>query len=66
VKTGKVWSCKIGFADGRRLPRAADGPMREAIAEAFRELTGHEPDFIFSGWGAELDDAEKRVIEPPQ
>jgi hypothetical protein len=53
MKRGKIWACKIGFADGRRLPRAADGPMREA-------------DFCFSGWGAELTDAERRVIEPPQ
>jgi hypothetical protein len=30
----------------------ADGPMRTAVREAFRRLTGKDGDFIFSGWGA--------------
>jgi hypothetical protein len=37
--------------------------MRAAISRAYRELTGYEPDFIFSGWNAELDEPERAVVE---
>lgn len=59
----KVWTCKIGWADGERLPAAADGPMREAVEWAFREITGTKPAFIFSGWGGQLTESELAVIE---
>ena len=37
--------------------------MRQAVAEAYRKITGHEPDFIFSGWGAQLTEPERAVVE---
>lgn len=58
---GKIWYCKIGEA--QPVFQAADGPMRDAVAKAFREMTGCEPDFIFSGWGAELEERERAVVE---
>lgn len=58
--TVKVWECKIGWGD---VSGEADVPMRRAVAEAFRQLTGHEPQFIFSGWGGRLSEAELAVVE---
>lgn len=62
----KIWSCKIGETD-RALPKGCDAPMREAVIRAYREITGVEPRFIFSGWGAELTDIQREVVEegPP-
>ncbi|VVC06105.1 Uncharacterised protein [uncultured archaeon] len=57
-----IWECKIGCADGMKLPAAADMPMRYAIREAYMKLTGDEPDFIFSGWGANLTYSERKVV----
>jgi hypothetical protein len=37
--------------------------MRQAVAAAYVALTGLSPDFIFSGWGAELDEFEREVVE---
>jgi hypothetical protein len=59
----KIWSCKIGEVDASKLPSGADLPMRQAVARAYRELTGEEPEFLFSGWGAELDECERAVVE---
>lgn len=58
----RVWSCKIGFASDGELPDGADRPMREAVRRAFVELTGREPDFAFTGWGAELSETELEVV----
>jgi hypothetical protein len=58
----KAWECKIGWADGSTLPEGADLPMRTAVATAYRQLTGTEPGFIFSGWGAVLTDLEREEI----
>lgn len=62
---GQVWTCKIGETGA--LPMGADLPMRQAVRHAYRELTGEEPDFIFSGWGGELTEYERAVVEnrPP-
>lgn len=57
----KIWSCKIGETND--IPHGADLPMREATARAYREITGQEPGFCFSGWGAELDEGERAVVE---
>ena len=57
----RTWYCKIG--EGYLRVDGADRPMREAVAAAYRELTGEEPDFIFSGWGAELTESERAVVE---
>ena len=59
----RTWECKIGFADFSRLPPGSDGPMRQAVKQAFMELTGHEPLFIFSGWGGTLTDDERECVD---
>ena len=57
-----VWTCKIGGPTSG-LPSAADGPMRNAIARAYKEVTGVAPQFVFSGWGGSLDECERAVVE---
>jgi hypothetical protein len=37
--------------------------MREQVERAYRELTGHAPDFVFSGWGGVLSEAYRAVHE---
>jgi len=59
----KTWSCKIGEVDGRYLPDGADQPMRQAVAAAYKALTGEDNVFIFSGWGTELTEEERAVVE---
>lgn len=59
----QVWYCKIGGADESDLPWGADSPMREAVKIAYKQLTGKEPDFCFTGWGAELTDAEQTCVD---
>lgn len=58
-----IWFCKIGGDVGDGLPMGADGPMRDAIEEAFEKLTGKRPQFTFSGWGQELTEGERAVVE---
>ena len=58
----KIWTCKIGVEDDVELPDGADLPMRRAAQERFRRVTGREPDFCFSGWNGELDDAELEAL----
>lgn len=59
----KLWSCKIGEAAVVKVPNGGDLPMREAVAAAYKSLTGVEPDFIFSGWGDELTEPERAVVQ---
>lgn len=61
-----IWDCKIGEVDRAKLPPGADAPMRQAVEAVYRELTGEEPRFIFSGWGGELTDIEREVADFPQ
>lgn len=58
----KIWDCKIGEVDESKLPPGSDAPMRAAVREAYLRITGEEPKFIFSGWGAQLDEGERRVV----
>ncbi len=58
----KIWSCKIGEVAADKLPSGADSPLRTAVEEAYQKLTGQEADFCFSGWGAELDETERKVV----
>lgn len=37
--------------------------MRRAVEKAYRELTGQDPVFIFSGWNAQLDPIEREDID---
>jgi hypothetical protein len=59
----KSWSCTIGEVDAGHLPSGADSPMRRAVENAYHELTGEWPRFIFSGWGAELDPIQREIVE---
>lgn len=63
----KVWSCKIGECEPADLPDGADLPMRSAVERAYHEITGKSAAFNFSGWGANLDEVERAVVEnrPP-
>jgi hypothetical protein len=56
----QIWKCKIGEVDFNQ--HGADWIMREAVRKAYVELTGVEPVFIFSGWGATLTEAERNVV----
>lgn len=58
----RIWACKIGGQLSNPLPAGSDGPMRQAIEKAYRELTGESPEFIFSGWGGILDPFERVVV----
>lgn len=58
-----TWSCKIGETWRSGLPPGSDGPMRNAVEAAYRDLTGEDPDFVFSGWGAKLTEHERAVAE---
>ena len=60
----KIWECKIG--EEHDVPYGADFPMRQAVKDAYFKLTGREPEFCFSGWGAELDEVERQVVENKQ
>lgn len=59
----KTWYCKIGETDPANVPQGGDFPMRRAIEKAYHEITGEWPDFIFSGWGAQLTEGERAVVE---
>ncbi len=57
------WSCLVGFARRDTMPEGSDGPMRDGVRDAFLDLTGEYPDFIFSGWGRHPSEAQAAVIE---
>ena len=65
--TGKIknaiWFCKIGEADRRTLPTGSDWPMRQAVERAYREITGQDAEFTFSGWAGRLNKAERDLVE---
>jgi hypothetical protein len=60
-----IWECKIG-GSAAHLPNGADYPMRRAIERAYREITGEDPEFIFSGWGAQLTESQEAVVDAPR
>lgn len=59
---GDIWYCKIGAADPLELD-GADLPMRQAVAWAYEHVTGVKPSFLFSGWGAELTEGERKALD---
>jgi len=63
VMAEKIWGCKIGEIASSRLPDGSDLPLRQAVQRAYRELTGEDEEFCFSGWGEELDAIERDVVE---
>lgn len=58
-----IWSCRIGEINRQTLPGGADFPMREAVRKAYREITGKEPEFVFSGWGGTLTESERALVD---
>lgn len=62
---GDVWRCKIGYLnDEERLgDLPLDPAMRRAVGKGFIGITGREPDFVFSGWGAKLTEGELAAHE---
>lgn len=65
VRDGSIWECKVGIRPGQKviLPGGSDFPMRDAIEKAFKDVTGLDAEFCFSGWGAELTQSEKNVLD---
>jgi hypothetical protein len=61
ARTDAVWTCKIGSLGDVPLPRGADGPMRDAVSDAYRKLTGRDRQFLFSGWGGSLTRVERAI-----
>jgi hypothetical protein len=61
-KQKQIWECQIGEVDVAKLPQASDAPMRAAVREAYFQLTGEYPEFIFSRWNAELDDVRRSIV----
>lgn len=57
-----IWSCQIG-GRVRGLRHGADGPMRAAVERAFKEITGFDAEFTFSGWGSTLSEGRRAVVE---
>jgi hypothetical protein len=57
----KIWGCKIGEVES--LPDGADNVMRQAVKAAYRQLTGKEPSFCFSGWAEHLTKIEREVAD---
>jgi hypothetical protein len=62
-KEKQIWTCKIGEVDVSKLPHGSDLTMRQAVEEAYHLLTGEWPEFIFSGWNAELTPVERAVVK---
>ena len=58
-----IWYCKIGTLGDHELPPGADSPMRQAAQGAYTQVTGQDPDFCFSGWGADLTEGEGAVVK---
>lgn len=46
-----VWECAIGGRDPVTIPPGGDLPMRRAVERAFREVTGTDAEYTYSGWG---------------
>ena len=59
----EYWTCKIGPVDRDELPDGADFPMRMAVEQAFKDLTGRDAEFNFSGWGGSLDKGEQKFVD---
>jgi len=58
----RIWSCKIGNVEDFDIPPGSDLPMRSAVERAFKELTGKEAHFNFSGWGDQLTADEIKIV----
>lgn len=62
--TERIWFCKIGGELAVELADGVDLPMRQAVERAFKEITGVDAEFTFSGWCGQLDEYERAVVSP--
>ena len=61
--TERIWTCTIGGPVGD-LPRQPDFTMRRAVFDAFRNLTGVDAEYCFSGWGrGALSRVERAIVD---
>ena len=56
----EYWMCIIGSTTRDKLPKGADSPMRKPVIKTFEQLTGHEDENCWSGWG--LTEKRKELI----
>ena len=47
----RYWICAIGPTDQNKIPSGSDAPMRMAVENAFKKVTKHDSQELFSGWG---------------
>ncbi len=59
----QIWECKIGAVDLAKLPSGSDFPMRQAVKQAYFEITGEWPEFCFSGWNGGLDPIQPELVD---
>lgn len=57
-----VWYCKVGKLGQKELLEGCDFPMRQAIKNAYYQITGEWPDFCFSGWNTDMTKTELEII----
>jgi len=48
----RYWVCIIGDTEHSELPFGSDSPMRQAVQNQFKKITGHDADDTWSGWSA--------------
>jgi hypothetical protein len=53
------WIGIIGETEHKKLPFGADSPMRKAVEVAFKEVTGHDEEILYSGWSADAKAVER-------
>ncbi len=55
----RYWVCIIGDTEWNDLPHGADLPMRNAVGEQFKKVTGHYAENNWSGWSADKKTVDK-------
>lgn len=58
----EYWECIIGPVDSSKVPPGGDFPIRAAVWNAFRELTGEEAEDCWSGWGVS-EEVKDRILK---
>ena len=58
----RVWTCKLVIDDGQPMPMGFDGPPRDAAVRAV-ERAGFEVVSMFSGWGGQLTEIERKIVD---
>lgn len=58
-ETPQYWNCIIGPTT-KKLPVGSDAPLRNAIEKAFTDLTKHDDEVCYSGWG--VNEEEKNLM----